>query len=110
MATGGGKAGLSREAVLSIIGGLKISLEGLIEQVPTKKMEANIKADLSRNTDYIQKLFNLRKEDRTDFRERALEVIGEINGYDTGGATPLSDDLLAKERKDFFTARRSLRL
>ena len=70
--------------------------------MPTKedlsRVESNIKQHVDNNTKNIQKLFNLRQEDKAEFKTKVLEVVAQ------GSGQPIS-----KERDLYFTARRSLR-
>ena len=91
--------------ILAVVMELKKSVDRLNNQMPTKaemkKMEENIKVDVHKNTTNIQRLFDLRKEDNEQFKERVLDAVGEgAVGRSDGGPNP---------DHDFLLARRSLR-
>ena len=108
MATGNTRQNNGGQDILAIVTSLKQAVDKLTEQMPTKtemqKMEDNIKADVGRNTENIQKLFKLRKDDREQFREKVLEVVA-------GTSTAAGGDGSNNRRMDeYMQASRSLRI
>ena len=83
-AGGAGGAGGEVAALVGVVNQLKASIDSLREDMPTRedlsRVESNIKMHVDKNTKDIEKLFNLRREDKAQFKTRDMQVVGDRGG------------------------------